>query len=100
MGEETQITSEQLRHLARLARLEVTPAEERQLLQDMERIIGFVAKIKELNLEGSEPLIHPVPSSSGPRQDTPEPPLPRDAVLNNAPRADSDYFRVPKVLEK
>lgn len=100
MGEETQITPEQLRHLASLARLDVSPSEEGQLLRDMERIIGFVAQIKRLNLEGYEPLIHPVPSASGPRADVSEPPLPRDVVLSNAPRADSDYFRVPKVLEK
>lgn len=76
------------------------PDEEERLLRDMENILSFVTKINELELENVEPLIHLTTTPSEPRPDKPQAPLPKQSVLDNAPRADSDYFRVPKVVEK
>ncbi|MCS6980547.1 MAG: Asp-tRNA(Asn)/Glu-tRNA(Gln) amidotransferase subunit GatC [Flavobacteriales bacterium] len=94
------LTPELLHHLARLSRLKVEPSEEASLLQDMEKILRFVQKINELELGATEPLLHMTTETAGPRLDIPEPALSKEDILKNAPRADSDYFRVPKILEK
>jgi aspartyl-tRNA(Asn)/glutamyl-tRNA(Gln) amidotransferase subunit C len=99
-GTPGKISLEQLQHLGRLARLDIVPEERQALLRDMEKIVQFVEKINELEIENVEPLIHLTAHPSEPRPDVPHTPLPKELVLRNAPRADSDYFRVPKVLEK
>lgn len=100
VGTHGKISLEQLQYMGRLARLEILPEEQEALLRDMEKIVQFVEKINELEIENVEPLIHLTAHPSEPRPDIPQTPLAKELVLRNAPRADSDYFRVPKVLEK
>jgi len=91
---------ELLERLAYLARIEVPREEAPNLLKDLQRILEFIDKINQLDLENVEPLIHLSFNINVLRKDEPEKPLPKEEILQNAPRADSDYFRVPKVLEK
>lgn len=99
-GMHGKISLELLQHLGRLARLDIVPEEQEALLKDMEKIVQFVEKINALQLENEEPVVHLTAHPAEPRPDVPQPPLSKELVLSNAPRADSDYFRVPKVLEK
>jgi aspartyl-tRNA(Asn)/glutamyl-tRNA(Gln) amidotransferase subunit C len=85
--------------IAHLARLSFSPAEEEALVADLGKIIGWMDKLSELDTAGVEPLIHISAELNVLRDDVPEPPLSHQQALLNAPRKDSDYFRVPKVIE-
>jgi aspartyl-tRNA(Asn)/glutamyl-tRNA(Gln) amidotransferase subunit C len=86
--------------LAHLARLEFTEEEKQSMLADMDKILGFVAKIEELDLEEVEPLIYLSDERNVLRKDEVQLEITKDEALKNAPDKDSDYFRVPKVLKR
>ncbi|MCR9152679.1 MAG: Asp-tRNA(Asn)/Glu-tRNA(Gln) amidotransferase subunit GatC [Croceimicrobium sp.] len=94
------ISLEEIRHLAHLARLEFKEEEMKSMQGDMDKILGFVAKIDELNLEGVEPLVYLSEERNVLREDRSSTILSKDEALKNAPDKDSDYFRVPKVLSR
>jgi len=94
------ISLEEIRHLAHLARLEFKEEEMKSMQGDMDKILGFVAKIDELDLEGVEPLVYLSEERNILREDRSETLLTKDEALKNAPDKDSDYFRVPKVLKR
>ncbi len=94
------ISLDEIRHLAHLARLEFNEAEMNSMQEDMEKILGFVDKINELDLEGVEPLIYLNEERNNLREDKSEMILTKDEALKNAPDKDSDFFRVPKVLKR
>lgn len=94
------ISLEEIRHLAHLARLEFKEEEMKSMQGDMDKILGFVAKIDELNLEGVEPLVYLSEERNVLREDRSSTILSKDEALKNAPNKDSDYFRVPKVLSR
>lgn len=94
------ISLEEIRHLAHLARLEFKEEEMKSMQGDMDKILGFVAKIDELDLEGVEPLVYLSEERNILREDRSETMLTKDEALKNAPDKDSDYFRVPKVLKR
>lgn len=85
--------------IAHLARLEFDPKDEAKTLQDMTNIITFVEKLNEVNTEGVEPLTTMSHEINAWREDEVRPHLPHEEALKNAPKKDTDYFRVPKVLE-
>ena len=88
-----------LRELAHLARLDFDPAREQELLKDLNNILEWVDQLRELDTTGVEPLIHLSEEVNVMRKDVAHNELTHDEALKNAPRKDSDYFRVPKVLE-
>lgn len=94
------ISIDEIRHLAHLARLEFTEAEMQEMQGDMDKILGFVEKINELDLEGVEPLVYLSEERNVLRKDEAKQVLTKDEALKNAPDKDSDYFRVPKVLQR
>jgi aspartyl-tRNA(Asn)/glutamyl-tRNA(Gln) amidotransferase subunit C len=94
------ISIDEIRHLAHLARLEFTEQEMKEMQGDMDKILGFVAKINELDLEGVEPLVYLSEERNVLREDASKTLLTKDEALKNAPDKDSDYFRVPKVLQR
>lgn len=94
------ISIDEIRHLAHLARLEFTEAEMQEMQGDMDKILGFVEKINELDLEGIEPLVYLSEERNVLRKDEAKQVLTKDEALKNAPDKDSDYFRVPKVLQR
>ena len=94
------ISLEQIKHLAHLSRLELSEEELASMQGDMEKILEFVAKIDELDLEGVEPLTQMSSSVDVMREDQVKGMLPKEQALKNAPDANSDYFRVPKFGKK
>lgn len=93
------IDSKTVKSTAHLARLEFENEEEEKMIVSMNRMIGFVEKLNELNTEGVEPLIYMTDEVNNLREDEVKPPLTQKEVLGNAPKHDSDYFKVPKVVE-
>lgn len=90
-----------LDRIAELARLDVSdPAERERLLADMQRVFDFVEKLNEVDTTGVEPLIHISEEQDVLRDDVALPGLTKQEALMNAPMKDSDYFKVPKVVDK
>ncbi len=86
--------------LAELAKLEFTEQEKEALLNDLNRILEFMDKLNELDTTGVEPLVYMNDEVNVLRADEVIQVLTHEEALLNAPKKDSDYFRVPKVLEK
>ena len=90
-----------LDRIAELARLDVSdPAVRARLLGDMQRVIDFVEKLNTIDTKGVEPLIHLSEEVDVLREDVARPGLTKQEALMNAPVKDSDYFKVPKVVDK
>jgi aspartyl-tRNA(Asn)/glutamyl-tRNA(Gln) amidotransferase subunit C len=92
------ITREQVRHVARLARLELSDDRLARLTPQLESILHYVAKISEVDVSGVEPMAHAVPLCNVLRDDAVEPSLPLEQVLQNAPDTDGPFFKVPKII--
>lgn len=94
------ITEEIVDHIAHLARLEFDGEKKDAIRQDLERTIAFMDKLQEVDTDNVEPLVFMTDEVNRLREDTPVVTLSQDEVLKNAPKKDSDYFRIPKVLDK
>lgn len=88
-----------LSRLAELARLEFGAEEKKQIEADLERVLGFVDKLKELDTTGVAPLIYMSDEVNVLRTDTAKTEITHQQAMQNAPKKDSDYFRLPKVIE-
>ncbi len=93
------ITKEEVLHVAKLARLNLTEAETESLISDMGNIIGFADKLNELNTDGVVPTAHAIPMQNAFRADEVKESFPREEILKNAPDSDGDGFLIPKVVE-
>ena len=93
-----QVTPDLVRHVAKLSRLTVDEAQLPKLTDQIESILGYVAKIGQANVAGVEPMAHALPLHNVLRDDTVGPALPVEKVLQNAPEADGPFFKVPKVI--
>lgn len=93
------ISKEDVLHVAKLARLNLTDEEAQALSVDMENIIGFANKLNELDTEGVVPTAHAIPMSNAFREDVVKPSFDRDDMIRNAPSADESGYTVPKVVE-
>jgi aspartyl-tRNA(Asn)/glutamyl-tRNA(Gln) amidotransferase subunit C len=94
------ITEETVDHIAHLARLEFAGDSKKAIMQDMENIVGFMDKLSEVDTEGVEPLIFMSDEINVLREDVAAVTVSQKEALKNAPKHDSDYFRIPKVLSK
>lgn len=94
------ITEEIVDHIAHLSRLEFEGESKQAIKQDMERIVNFMEKLQEVDTENVEPLIFMTKEINHLREDEPKVTVSQEEALRNAPKADSDYFRIPKVLSK
>src|SRR5438874_8662075 len=95
---EAKLTLDQVRHVARLSRLELSEAQLARLAPQLESILEYVAKIGEVDVSGVQPMAHALPLANVLRDDVVEPSLPIDKVLQNAPETDGPFFKVPKVI--
>ncbi len=93
------VTPEQVRHIARLARLAMSDEELERLLPELNNILGWVEQLGEVDTEGVEPLTAVVPNTLRLRDDEVTDGQCRDDVLANAPVAEHGFFAVPKVIE-
>ena len=94
------VTDDIVKHIAHLARLDFKGEELNAIKADMEKIIDFVDKLSEIDTENVEPLIFMNEKVNVLREDIPNQTLTKENALANAPKSDSDYFRIPKVLDK
>jgi aspartyl-tRNA(Asn)/glutamyl-tRNA(Gln) amidotransferase subunit C len=94
------INNEMIDKLADLAKLEFTAEEKEKLKGDLSKITGFFEKLNELNTDHVEPLIFMTDEVNVLRADEVHQPITKEEALKNAPAKDSDYFRVPKFIEK
>ncbi len=96
---QTKITLEQVRHVARLARLELSPDDEERLRADMDEMLAYVDKLNELDTRDVAPTTQVGEAGTPMRDDavTNEPAA--DAMLANAPSRERGYFKVPKIIE-
>ncbi len=95
-----QVNDELIDKLATLARLEFDDDEKKEIKKDLTRILEFVEKINELDLENVEPLVFMSSDVNVMRDDEVKRDITREDALLNAPKHDSDYFKVPKVIGK
>lgn len=86
--------------VAHLARLEFTEEGKLEILNDMNRMLAFVDKLNEMDTDGVEPLIYMTDEVNVMRDDEPKVTLTQKKALMNAPKKDSDYFKVPKVIDQ
>jgi len=89
------ITREEVLHVAKLARLELTDEEVERLTHELGAILEAVGKVAELDLSDVPPTSHPLDLVNAWRDDEPRPSLPLDATFANAPQREGDLFRVP-----
>ena len=94
------ITDDMIEHLAHLARLRFTEEEKAELKFDLERMIDFVEKLREVNTEGVEPLLYITGAENVLRDDEGIKTISRQEALLNAPLTDGNFFKVPKVIKK
>jgi aspartyl-tRNA(Asn)/glutamyl-tRNA(Gln) amidotransferase subunit C len=88
-----------VKYVAHLARLHLTPDEEKKLGAQLGGILGYIEKLKELDVTGVEPTAHAVPLVNVTRPDEVRPSLPHDDALRNAPAQANGLFIVPKIIE-
>lgn len=92
------ITPEKVDELAALARLRFEGAEKESIRQDLEKILDMCEQLNQVNTDGVEPLIYMTDTTNFLREDHVKQELTHEEALKNAPKKDSDFFRVPKVI--
>ena len=88
-----------VKYVAHLARLALSPAEEQKIGGQLAQILGYIEKLNELDVSGVEPTAHAVPLVNVTRPDEICPSLPSDEALRNAPAKANGLFLVPKIVE-
>ncbi len=107
------VTERDVLYVADLANLELTEAERARMVKDLNSILEYVDRLKELDTSNVEPMAQTSDrfnideSKTGTtrfayamREDKTGPSLPREVVMKNAPESDGTFFKVPKVIEK
>lgn len=95
-----QVDEKLVGRLSELAKLEFNSEEKSEIIKDLNNILQFVDKLKELNTEGIEPLVYLSSQDNKLRADIVKNEISKEDALKNAPLKDSDYIKVPKVLQK
>ncbi len=88
-----------IEHVARLARLELTDEEKARLREQLGLILEHAAKVGEVAAEDVPPTSYAIPRSNVLRPDELAPSLSTEDVLSNAPEAEADRFKVPRIVE-
>ena len=93
------VSPEQVRHIAKLARIAMSDEELDRLVPELNNILGWVEQLGEVNTEGVEPLTAVIDLKLRLRDDVVNDGNIRDEVLANAPAPQHGFFAVPKVIE-
>jgi aspartyl-tRNA(Asn)/glutamyl-tRNA(Gln) amidotransferase subunit C len=88
-----------VKYVAHLARLHLSPGEEEKLSAQLGNILGYIEKLQELDVSQVEPTAHAVPLVNVTRPDEIQPSLPHEEALANAPAKANGLFIVPKIVE-
>lgn len=94
----TRISTDDVAHVARLARLALTPEELERYTDQLAAVLEHAADVEALDTSGVEPTAHPLPLANVLRSDTVSPSLDRHEVLGQAPSTEDERFRVPRIL--
>ena len=86
-------------YLAHLARLELAPAEQEKLQQQLEHILHYVEELNQVNIDGVPPMATSITAETCLRSDTVQPVLDHEVVMANAPAQRHGQFLVPRILE-
>jgi aspartyl-tRNA(Asn)/glutamyl-tRNA(Gln) amidotransferase subunit C len=86
-------------YVADLARLELTPEEEKKFGAQLGQVLGYIDKLRQLDVSQVEPTAHAVPMVNVTRSDELAPSLPTEETLRNAPAQANGLFLVPKIVE-
>jgi aspartyl-tRNA(Asn)/glutamyl-tRNA(Gln) amidotransferase subunit C len=97
-SEKVTLSRDDVAELAKLARIELTPAELDHLAPQLDVILESVARVSEVAAGDIPPTSHALPLTNVLRQDALRPSLPREEVLAAAPARELDRFRVPRIL--
>ncbi len=93
------ITEEQVKKVAKLARLDLTEQEVKEFTAQLESILQYMEKMNQLDTENVEPLAHCLPITNCFREDEIKESLNVSQALANAPQSDGQFFKVPKILD-
>ena len=88
-----------VKYIADLARLGLTPAEEEKLGAQLKSILGYIEKLNQVDVSGVEPTAHAFPLVNVTRPDQVRPSLSNEEALRNAPASANGLFIVPKIVE-
>ena len=88
-----------VKYVAHLARLHLTPEEEKKFGEQLGQVLGYIEKLKELDVSNVEPTAHAMPLVNVTRSDETRPSLLHDDALRNAPAQANGLFMVPKIVE-
>jgi len=89
-----------VRHVAKLARIELGEDELRRLQEQISRVLDYIDQLRKLDVSNMDPFTHPGEFGNVVRPDQTRPSLPRDQAVGNAPERSADFFTVPRVLEE
>lgn len=93
------LSREQVRHVAHLARLALSPEDEERFARQLGGILEYVERLQQADVSGVEPMAHSVPMNGPERADEVHASLPRDEALAAAPQRVGDGVAVPKIIE-
>ena len=96
----SEITAEQVAHLAYLARIDLSPLEITDLTHDLGQIVNSIAKVSEVATADTPATSHPMPLTNVFREDVVVPSLTVEQALSGAPDRAGDKFRVPAILDE
>ncbi|HKQ40264.1 MAG TPA: Asp-tRNA(Asn)/Glu-tRNA(Gln) amidotransferase subunit GatC [Verrucomicrobiae bacterium] len=88
-----------VKYVANLARIYLTAEEEQKFGAQLNHVLGYIEKLRELDVSSVEPTAHAVPLVNVTRKDEVQPSLPHDEALRNAPAKANGLFLVPKIVE-
>lgn len=94
------ITIDTVDQLSQLSKLKFEGAEKEAIRRDLENILVMCEKLNEVDTTGVEPLIYMTKNTNVLREDEVKQVITHEEALKNAPKKDSDFFRVPKVIEQ
>ncbi len=94
------IDEETVDKIAHLARLELTGNEKTEMIKDMNKILGFMSKLNELDTSGVEPLVYMTNEVNVFREDIVKYEITHQEALLNAPKHDDNYFLIAKVIDR
>ena len=97
---EPRISREDVQHVARLARLELSADDLVRMQAELSNILAYIDKLRSVDTAGVPPTSHAVPLTNVMREDESRPSLPLADMLANAPEAAGDFFRVPRIVEE
>ena len=95
----SRISLDQVRHVAKLSALALSPAEETRMQSELDEILGHMEELNDLDVSGVSPTFHSVVTASVLRADVVTPSLSRTELLDAAPAQEGGGFAVPKVLD-